>query len=73
MKKFISKLQQLPEYQKKIIFFTVMGVAALLAGFFFMQSAKQNVAKIGSSLNSVNLPKIELPTNPNSDNTNKAE
>ncbi len=64
MKAFIKKLQNLPEVYKKIIFFVIMGLAALGAGFFFMQQAKNNMSKIGTSISSINLPRIELPEMP---------
>ncbi len=57
----IKKLQALPEAKKKIIFFTVMSISAVILLFFLFQSTKSNLSKIVESVKSVDLPKIDFP------------
>ena len=58
---YIKKLQGLSDPKKKIIFFAVIIVSGLILGFFWVKSTGNNLAKIGNSLQAVNLPKIDLP------------
>lgn len=61
--KFIEKLQQLPEVKKKVIFFTVMVLVVLMMLFVEFILTKRNISKISKSLQSINLPSIEIPHN----------
>ncbi len=60
IRNFIEKLQSLPEIRKKIILFSVIGVFAIILGYFWVQSTRGNISKIGQSLTSLDLPKIDL-------------
>lgn len=61
IRKYIKKLQALPEGKKKIIFFTVVVISVLILGFFYIQSTVKNLSKIGESFKSVDLPKLDMP------------
>lgn len=61
MMKFIEKLRALPESKKMIIFFGVVGISALLAGFIGMRFILADFAKINDLGKNVNLPQIDLP------------
>lgn len=61
MIKFIEKLRNLPENKKIIIFFVVMGMAALVAGFVVVRFMMHDFSKIKDLGKSVQLPAIELP------------
>lgn len=57
IRKFILKLQGLPDSQKKIIIFSVAIVAALIMGFFWIKSSADRISKVGESFQSMDLPK----------------
>lgn len=59
---FLAKLQSLPEPQKKIVFFIIMAISALVVGFFGVVTTKNNLLKLGSSMKSVNLPELNKPS-----------
>jgi len=61
IRKFILKLQGLPDSQKKIIIFSVAIVAALIMGFFWIKSSADRISKVGESFQSMDLPKIDMP------------
>lgn len=61
IRNFIVKLQSLPENAKKIILFLIVGICALIMGFFWIKSTAYNFSKIGESLQSISLPKLEIP------------
>jgi len=56
---FITKLQNLPEQKKKIILWTVVGILAVIMGFFWIRGAINNFSKIGESVKSINLQDIK--------------
>ena len=57
---FIKKLQNLPDLQKKIILFAVVGVAAVIMGYFLVKSTARNIGKIAESAKSMDLPDLNL-------------
>lgn len=59
IKDFAVKLQNLPENQKRIVFFAVIGISILIAGIIQIQITKNNILKLNKSLKSMNLPSIE--------------
>src|SRR3989338_6628805 len=61
IRNFILKLQALPEARKKIVFFSVMSVFVLLIGVLGVFFTKGNIKKIGESMGSIDLPKIDIP------------
>lgn len=64
MIKFLEKLRALPESQKIIIFFIVMGISALIAGFVGMRFMVADFAKVKDVGKNIELPKIDLPQMP---------
>jgi hypothetical protein len=60
-KKFLIKLQNLPDTKKKIILWTIVVVLAGIMGFFWVQSAMNNFKKIGEGIGQIELPQIETP------------
>jgi hypothetical protein len=61
IRKFVVKLQGLPDAQKKIIIFSVAIVAALIMGFFWIKSSADRIKNAGQSLQLMDLPKIDIP------------
>lgn len=67
IRNFILKLQNLPDAKKKIILVTAVVLFAVIMGFFWIKSAAYDISRLGNSLKSVDLPKIDMPniqTNP---------
>ena len=67
--KYIVKLQNLPEKQKKIILWTIVAVLVLVMGFFWLKTTAYRLSKFGEDVKKVDLPsfemqKIELPELP---------
>jgi len=60
-KKFLIKLQNLPDNKKKIILWAVVVVLAVIMGFFWVRGAVNNFKKIGESIGQIELPQIEMP------------
>lgn len=60
IQEYIKKLRALPETQKKVIFFTIMIISALIMGFFAVKSTKNSFTEIGESIKSTDFPKIEI-------------
>src|SRR3989344_5292659 len=54
---YIKKLRGLPEKKKLIIIAVVVVISALIMGFFWVKSAANSLSK----LQSVNLPKLDMP------------
>ncbi len=70
---FIVKLQNLSEAKKIIIIFVVVAISALIMGFFWIKSTENNISRMGESLKSINLPKIDIPNiQTNTPNVNQA-
>lgn len=59
-RKFLEKLRNLPDKQKKIILWTVVIIAGILLGSLWVKSAVYNFSKIGENISKVNLPEIDL-------------
>ena len=56
----ITKLQNLPEKQKRYIFFTVIGISALIMTFFLIVSAKSHILGVVESAKSINVPDFNM-------------
>lgn len=59
IKKYITKLQNLPDNKKKIILWVIVGVLIVIMGFFWIRSAGERLNKMSESIGQINLPKIE--------------
>jgi len=59
MSETIEKLRQLPEAKKKIVFFAVLIVAALLIGTVEIFLTKYNLEKIQQSAQSIKVPSFD--------------
>ena len=62
LKEFITKLQNLPEHKKKIVLWAVVGILAVVMGFFWVRGAMDKFSKFGQSPNPLNLPSINMPS-----------
>ncbi len=58
---FLEKLRSLPDRQKIIIFFVIMGVAALIAGFVGMRLVIHDFSKLKNVGIPVPLPNVQVP------------
>ncbi len=61
VRSFVGKLQKLPEYKKKIIFFIIIIVLFLGFGVFEIYLTKNNISRISKSLSSLKLPSANFP------------
>jgi hypothetical protein len=66
-KKFIKKLQDLPEKKRKIILWAVIAVSAVALIPFWLLSAKNNLEEISKNIGKVKSPEIQAPVNPMAD------
>jgi hypothetical protein len=60
-KELIVKLQNLPEHSKKIILWIVVGVLALILGYFWIISSLNSLGKVGQNISQIKLPEIQTP------------
>jgi len=63
-KESITKLQNLPDNQKKIVLWTIVGILAVIMGFFWVRGAISNFSKMGESLGNIEFPQIETSDMP---------
>jgi len=47
-KEFITKLQNLPDKQKKIVLWTIVAVLAVIMGYFWVRGTMNSLSKIGN-------------------------
>lgn len=59
-KEFLTKLQNLPENQKKIILWAIVGILAAAMGYFWVSSAMRNLSTMGESMEE-SIKNINLP------------
>ncbi len=57
----LKKLQSLSEKQKIAIIVVVVVIATLAMGYFWVKDSMIGISKIGQSVKSIDLPKIDLP------------
>lgn len=57
-KKYLIKLQNLPDSQKKIILWTAVGILAVVMGFFWINWTISDLSKLNVNLQ---LPQISSP------------
>lgn len=55
MGNFIQKLQSLPEFDKKVLFYGILGLAILMLGAFEVRRTMYNIGKIKESFEVINL------------------
>ncbi len=73
VRKFLEKLQALPEIKKKIILWTIVAVLAVVMGFFWVRGTINKFSKIGESMGTINIPALdtsEMPEMPSLDSLN---
>jgi len=63
IKDFIAKLQVLPEKKRKIIFFTIIIISAIILIFPGIYLTKLHFLKITQSLQSIKVPEINVHAN----------
>jgi hypothetical protein len=61
----LAKLQALPDTKKKIILFSIVGVCAIIIGYFEVQATRRDIEKIRTAVKSTNVPPIDFSTDPN--------
>lgn len=64
LRPYIEKLQNLPENQKKIILWVIVGILAFIMGFFWVRGAVNNFSKIGQSIGEIKMPNIDTSDMP---------
>jgi len=58
-RKFIEKMQSLPENKKKIVLWTIVIVLAIIMGFFWIRSVLNSFSKINENMN-IEIPIIDI-------------
>lgn len=61
---FWTKLQNLPEWKKFFILWTIVITLALVMGFFWAREAIDNFSKIGEEIQNIKMPEISSPSMP---------
>jgi len=59
IKTHITKLQRLPERNKKIVLWTIVAILAIVMGFFWIKSAMNKLSQIGNEIGQIEFPQIE--------------
>jgi hypothetical protein len=62
-KNFLTKLQNLPDHQKKVILWTAVAVLAAILGYFWVMGALNSLDKIGKNVGQIKFPEIQMPEN----------
>lgn len=62
---YLNRLRNLPDNKKKIILWVIVGVLAVVMGFFWIKSAADKLNKLGESANQIKFPQIEIPQTEN--------
>ncbi len=62
IKDFLTKLQNLPDKQKKVILWSVVIFFGLIMGAFWINGTINRFSKIGEATKSVNIPSLNLPS-----------
>ena len=57
---FITKLQGLPDKQKKIVLWTIVVILTLVMGFFWFKATISRFAKIEESIKKIDIPSINI-------------
>lgn len=63
LRDFITKLQGLPDKQKKIILWTIVALLALAMGFLWFKISIARFAKIEESIKKIDTPSINIEEN----------
>jgi len=64
IKNYIEWLRALPESKKKIILWAVVGVLAVVMGFFWVRGAINSFSKIGEGIGEIKMPQINTSDMP---------
>lgn len=63
-KENLENLQKLPESQKKIILFAIVGVLAVIMGIFWVRGVIKTASSIGKEMGKIELPAIDVSDMP---------
>lgn len=55
VKNFITKLRELPQNERLIIFFVIMALAVVISGYLAFRSTMSAIPKLSESLSGINL------------------
>jgi hypothetical protein len=64
IKNFLAKLQNLPDNKKKIILWTIVVIAGVVMGSFWIKGTIKNISKVGDTIQSIKMPEINIPDIP---------
>ncbi len=67
IRKFVVKLQELPEHKKKIILWTIVVILAIVMGIFWIKGALGSFSRIGENLGKIEMPKMDFSDMPKVD------
>ena len=67
IRKFVVKLQELPEHKKKIILWTIVVILAIVMGIFWIKGALGSFSRIGENLGEIEMPKMDFSDMPKVD------
>jgi len=72
IKIFLKRMQDLPEDQKKIILWLVVGILAVAMGFFWVRTAFKNFSEMGEGIQNIKIVEIETQDTPQIEVNNNA-
>ena len=59
---YLEKLRNLPDKQKKIVLWTIVGLLGVILGYFWLNSSLRRLSEMGQSLESIKLPEVQMPS-----------
>ena len=64
IKNWLERLRILPDSQKKIILWAVVGVIGIVMAFFWITGAVKSLSNTGEDIGQINFPEINIPEIP---------
>lgn len=67
IRKFLEKLQNLSEQQKKVILWVIVAIMAVIMGFFWVRGAIDSFSKLGGAFQNIETPETNTSNIPSLD------
>lgn len=58
---YLTKLQSLPDNQKKIVLWTIVAILAIIMGIFWLKISAERLSRLENSIKNTQFPQIEVP------------
>jgi len=63
-KEFLEKLRGMSDLKKKIVLWTIVVIAAVIMGYFWVRKTADNFQKINQNISQIKIPDILQTTTP---------